>query len=416
MRAGKDVLSIAPLVVLLTSYIMVGFAFGRYMLPLLAPDMIEEGVIGYDGLAAMTSVNQVGYLAFSFLGGFLARRVNPKLLIVGSVGLTGLFLCALGTVREPLVIGVVVATLGALTATTWVPMVRLIQHAIDERLHGRALGIIGSGTAYGTAITGALVPVINRTFDWTMSWYVFGVVALVLTVAGLVVVPGVPRQEGQKQGIGDGRFSSFSRQALWVYVMMFLSGGSLTVFLTYFVPYVRSDLGISAEFSGLAWGVLGLCGMASGVLIGQLADRTSVREGLIYGHLAMMLAMTLTLLWPSDATVVATACLFGLAYFGTFGMFPAYISKMVAKREASSIYGIGNLCLGSGAALFNFIGGTIKAETGSFVLMFIMSCAITLAIIALAVRMPSDRRNESDMPGTPGRAESLIEKKVEDTV
>ncbi|RDD61442.1 MFS transporter [Ferruginivarius sediminum] len=409
-------LSIAPLLVLLTSYIMVGFAFGRYMLPLLAPDMIEDGVIGYDGLAAMTSVNQIGYLAFSFLGGFLARLVNPKLLIVGSVGLTGLFLCALGAVREPLVIGVLVGTLGALTATTWVPMVRLIQHAIDERLHGRALGIIGSGTAYGTAITGALVPVINRTFDWTMSWYVFGVVALVLTVVGLVVVPDVPRQEGQKQGSGRGRFSSFSRQALRVYAMMFLSGGGLTVFLTYFVPYVRSDLGISSELSGLAWSLLGLCGMASGVLVGQLADRTSVREGLIYGHFAMMLAIMTTLLWPSAITVVATACIFGLAYFGTFGMFPAYVSKMVAERDASSTYGIGNLCLGSGAALFNFVGGTIKAQTGSFELMFIVSCAIAIAIMALAMRIQSDRRDEPAMPDAPCGAESSIEGKVEDAV
>lgn len=412
MRARKDVLSVAPLVVLLTSYIMVAFAFGRYMLPLLAPDMIEDGVIRYDGLAAMTSVNQIGYLAFSFLGGFLARLINPKLLIVGSVGITGLLLSALGAVQEPLVIGIMVAILGALTATTWVPMVRLIQYAIDERMQGRVLGIIGSGTAYGTAITGALVPVINGTFDWTVSWYVFGGAALVLTVAGLIVVPSVPRREWKGRESSRGRLSSFSRQALKLYLMMFLSGGGLTVFLTYFVPFLRSDLGISSELSGLAWSILGLCGMASGVLIGQLADRTSVREGLIYGHFAMMLAIVLTLLWPSGATAVATACLFGLAYFGTFGMFPAYVSKMADEGNASSTYGIGNLCLGSGAAVFNFVGGTIKAQTGSFEIMFIVSCAIAIAIMVLAMWMQSDRRDEAALPDAPCGAESSIEGKV----
>lgn len=393
MGVRRGILPLAPLVVLLTAYVMTGFAFGRYLLSLLAPDMIADGVFGYDTLAVMTAANQVGYLAFSLLGGMLTRVIDPKPLVVGSVGLTGALLCALGFLREPAVIAVVVAVLGALTATTWVPMVRLVQHAVDRRLHGSVLGIVGSGTAYGTALTGVLVPVINTSYGWSASWLTFGAAALALMLAGLAVLPRAPRDEGAGRTERDEarRFGAVSRKVIPVYVMMFLSGGGLTVFLTYFVPYMRADLGFSASFAGFAWSAVGVCGMASGVLIGQIADRTSVRAGLIHGHLVMLLAVMLALVWPGASTILVTACAFGLSYFGTLGMFAAYVAKTAATRDAGATYGIGNLCLGTGAALFNYLGGTIKAETGSFDFMFIASCLAAGVIIVMALRLESDR-------------------------
>lgn len=376
------------LLALLTAYTMVGYSFGRYLLSLLAPDMIDDGVISYQGLAAMTALNQFGFLFISLLSGRLTRAVSPRTLVLGSVVLTGLGLIVLASVREEWIIIAVVGLLGVLTATGWIPVVRVVQESIGERYWGLGIALAGSGTAHGIVVTGLCVPLIMMFFDWPNVWLLFGIAAIVMALGGAFVIPAVPRDAKRTPGSSGAGILEHIRQFRAYFLMMFLSGGAAMGYITYIVPYLRDDLALSPSYAGMTWSILGVVGMGSGIAWGRLADVFSQRTALLWGHVVLLFAYGLVPIWSDPTVALVSAVLFGVSFFGVMPLFGSYASKAVPSDEVISLYGKGNFCLGLGGTVFNFLGGNIKSLTGSFDLLFALTALAALATIYLCRHLP----------------------------
>jgi MFS family permease len=378
------------LLAMLTAYTMVGYTFGRYLLSMLAPDMIDDGVISYQGLAIMTALSQFGFLFISLFSGQLTRLIGPKTLILGSVSLTGLGLVLLSFVRAEWLIVIIIGLLGVLTASGWVPVVRVIQEGIKEKYWGLSIAQAGSGTAYGIVATGFFVPIIMASHDWDRAWLYFGIAALVMAFGGIFKMPSVPRDRKEADGAGGSAVSQIRRFHSY-FLMMFLSGGAAMAYLTYIVPYLRDDLGMSPAYSGMVWSLLGFIGMGSGLVWGRVADHFSQRTALLYGHVMLVVGYGLIPLWGSPTVALISAVIYGASFFGVMPLFGSYASKVVSSNEVVSLYGKGNFCLGLGGTVFNFVGGNIKSFTGAFDLMFALAALAALAALCLCTRLPDAR-------------------------
>lgn len=388
------------LLAMLTAYTMVGYTFGRYLLSMLAPDMIDDGVISYQGLAVMTALSQFGFLFISLFSGQLTRLISPKTLILASVSLTGLGLVLLSFVRAEWLIVIIIGLLGVLTASGWVPVVRVIQEGIQEKYWGLSIAQAGSGTAYGIVVTGLFVPIIMASYDWDMAWLYFGIAALVMAFGGIFKMPSVPKDKKQADG-GGGSVMSQIRRFHAYFLMMFLSGGAAMAYLTYIVPYLRDDLNMSPAYSGMAWSVLGVIGMGSGLAWGRVADYFSQRTALFWGHVMLVIGYGLIPLWSDPTVALISAIIYGASFFGVLPLFGSYASKVVSSSEVVSLYGKGNFCLGLGGTVFNFLGGNIKSYTGSFDLMFALTAFAAMGALYLCTRLPDARMSDSETDNEP---------------
>ena len=91
---------LGPLVVVLTGYVLAGFAFGRYLLSLLAPEFVQAGVYSYATFGLIAGLNQAGYVIASLGAGRLAGRFDPRRLLLISMLVLTAALAAMALARR----------------------------------------------------------------------------------------------------------------------------------------------------------------------------------------------------------------------------------------------------------------------------------------------------------------------------
>lgn len=104
--------------------------------------------------------------------------------------------------------------------------------------------------------------------------------------------------------------------------------------------------------------------------MGALADRISIRRGMIVTYLFLSVAAATVKFVNADGAgvilVYVSATAFGLFFYAIFGLFPAYISHLFNKGDAALVFAFGNAALGMGGIAGNLVGGYTREFLGSF--------------------------------------------------
>lgn len=154
------------------------------------------------------------------------------------------------------------------------------------------------------------------------------------------------------------------------WVIAFLNGMALLPFQTYLAPFLRDELGVSVQDAGFIWTTIGAVGMASGFLVGWIADKVGVRASLAMCFLSAGLAAILVFSFNSIPLFYLAAFLFALAFYPIFGLVPSYIGQIVPVSRLTQAFGIANVLIGLGGVCGNFLGGFSKDLTGSFSMVY----------------------------------------------
>ncbi|HVJ41348.1 MAG TPA: MFS transporter [Dongiaceae bacterium] len=397
-----------------TAFVAVTFGFGIYLFAALVPDMRQSLHFDYAAAGLATGTAQAGFLIASLASGLLAPVIGATRLIFASVVLTAACLLLMGRLGSDRFGSAAEMTLlltfmGAAAASVWVPMVGVCQRVIPVRHHGKALGLMSSGTSYGVFINGLIVPPLLASYGWPSAWLAAGAVTLFLLLAAIWRLRGL--------GAGDEEMAKARDRAsettlplrrrlrlvlrplgLLMIATMFLNGLSCMPFQTYLVPLLREDFGWQAGEATRLWSLIGGIGMVGGFVLGWLADRISIKWAMLVTYLLLSLATAIPLALPylppaTGARLMDLAGLsFGLAFYAIFGLVPAYISAWFRGDAATLLFGLGNIALGLGSLLGNFSGGYAKSLTGSFAPVYGLVFAAALLQILLALVTPNERR------------------------
>ncbi|MCG2742297.1 MAG: MFS transporter [Syntrophaceae bacterium] len=127
--------------------IMSSFGFGRNIFPIIIPDMKNDLNISYTIIGLITALHQVGYLTFSYISGKFTARLGAAHLSVGAIIISGFSLLLLGIVNNVWIIGILIGILGICAATSWVPMISIVNQYISEKHLSKSVGLISSGTS-----------------------------------------------------------------------------------------------------------------------------------------------------------------------------------------------------------------------------------------------------------------------------
>jgi predicted MFS family arabinose efflux permease len=385
---------------LFTGFIAATYGFGIYLFSALLTDMRRDLGLSYSAVGYVTGGVQAGFLVFALLSGLLAPRFGMKRTVITSVLMTSVCLLLMPLVKTTALLAVLLTLMGASAASVWVPMVSVAKSLVSEVHLGKALGLMSSGTAYGIFLNGLVMPVMLPAYGWRSVWLLVGLMTMTLAAwsAWRIGFSDARADKSSPEAHIPQKLSRavFKRPAtVAVLAMMLLNGLSCMPVQNYLSAMMREQLGYDVNQVAQIVSINGAVGMVSGLLIGALADRISIKWAMVVTYVILSIAATCFWWHTSLTTLYVGAVCFGLAFYALFGLVPAYVGVMFTSAQATTIFGIGNVLLGIGGMVGNFFGGITKQSTGNFDSVFLLVLASSFGTLLLSLFMGKEHKTDT---------------------
>ena len=359
----------------------------RFAYGLILPAMQVDLHWTYTQAGWLNTANALGYLAGAIMTLALIDRLGARRLFM-----VGMLLCPLALAGSAMVIDFGAQTLfrvlaGLAGASVFISGGVMVSALFPARPHANALAIslYFGGGGLGMVASGMTVPLLldaTGPSGWPHAW-------LVLALACTIALPAAVAAALAIKAPGR-RFTAYAaplphRQMIWQMGGYLLFSVGYIVYLT-FVAALMGEAGAGASSVATAWALLGLAAMAAPFLWRGAIARSAGGGALAASCLATGVATLAPLLMPgSEATVIASAALFGLAFF----MAPAAVTSFVRKNLPEETRGRAiaqfTVLFASGQMLGPTLAGVLADATGALSLGMAVSGAILLAAAATAL-------------------------------
>lgn len=388
-------------VLFFTGFIAATYGFGLYLFPAMVESIRQDIPFSYGVMGTISGIVQAGFMISALLAGFLTVRFGAMPMILGSIAVCVAGLGGLAIASNTVMLAVFLTILGGCAAAIWVPMVEVSRAIVPAAHQGKALGLMSSGTSYGVFVNSFLLTGLLPSEGWRALWIATCAIVAVLAFAGFVRLRRLGRAEAQPgeapvaRATMRERFASLPKGlTLAIIFMMFLNGLSCMPYQTYLSAYLQTEAGYSGDTAAYVWRFIGIVGMFSGFAVGSLADRITVRWGMVLTYLVLAVSCMLIMMargGGQSLNLYVAAVTFGISFYAIFGLVPAYISHVFGLGSAALVFAFGNIALGLGGIVGNMLGGLLKELTGSFEPIYMIMLGAALVSALTGWLMPSER-------------------------
>ena len=398
-------------IILLVGFIgvMGALGFGRFAYTPILPSMKEGLSLTYTQMGWIGTGNFIGYLTFSLLGGVLATRIGPRLVISAALILVAVSLFLTG-ISDSFDFAVAMRTLtGAGSAASNVPIMAMASAWFATSRRGMATGILVSGSSIALLLLGPLIPFILQSFPesgWRVCWYVLGGITLFIALLNYLFLRNRPEDKNLKPfGEPAGLMTSSSTQAfsfsmktlctsrpLWHLAGIFFTFGfSYIIFMQYFSAYLVNEAKVGTDRAGSYLMLLGILSIFCGPFWGTVSDFIGRKYGLALVFLTQGIGYLVFGLMKSDAGYLLATILFGLTAWSVPSIIAAAVGDTVGPRLTPAALGFTILVMGMGQALAPPVGGRIADLTGSFASAFLLAAGVAFIgmMASLLLRKPA---------------------------
>ncbi|MHB1345814.1 MAG: MFS transporter [Thermoleophilia bacterium] len=430
--------------VLATGTLTVAGALGiaRFGYTMVLPSM--QQALGFDNTQAggLATANLIGYSALAVLGGALASRFGPRIVI--TVGLTCAGLAMLFTATVD----------GFASAAAWrfitgmgsgasnVPVMGLMAAWFGARRRGLASGVAVAGSSVALIVLGPTVPRLiaaGGEAGWRVSWYVFGAVTLALAALSYLVLRDRPSDvglaplggdtrstyeesraraarddlgpesssaDGSNHGSGPAPAGDLDGQvvppgaalrwglvyrspAVWHLGLVYVAFGfSYIIYMTFFTKYLVNEAGYTSADAGGLFMLMGWFSLLCGVIWGAVSDAIGRKWALVIVYLIQMTAFALFDLWAASPGFLISAVLFGLTAWSIPAIMAAACGDALGSRLAPAALGFVTAFFALGQSLAPTVAGALADSTGSFGSSFLLAAAVAFggAVMAAFLR------------------------------
>jgi predicted MFS family arabinose efflux permease len=327
----------------------IGLGIARFAYALVLPDMRADLGWSYADAGWMNTTNAAGYL----LGASLAVRAIATLgaFRVMAIGvwtcIAALALCALFRQAVPLNMVRLLAGLGGGFAFV---AGGVMAAGIAQRNPARGaflLGLFYAGPGLGILLSGLCVPFVLEWLgpgSWNTAWALLAAISLLLAI-GLFPVRGEGGTSVQTGRQGKSRY----RDMRWLLCGYLFFGAGYIAFMTFMIAWIQGG-GRSAGFQALFWAVIGLAAMASPWLWAGVLKR--LLHGYAFAVLTgvTMVGAALPLLSGTVAMLLASAALFGCAFFAVVATTTVFVRRNLPQAQWATgiamltvVFGIGQM-------------------------------------------------------------------------
>jgi len=366
----------------------------RFGYTMVLPSMQEGLEIDNTQTGALATANLVGYLALAVIGGVLAARYGPRVVIAAGLAVAGAGMLLTGLAAGFPDAAAWRLLTGIGSGASNVPMMALLPSWFVMRRRGLASGIAVAGSALGLIFAGAVAPRVLSTYGddgWRTCWFIFGGIALLLAVASLVFLRNRPAELGLKpvgadseeavsdQKAGGLQWSRVYRSGVvWHLGLVYVAFGfSYIIYMTFFTKHLVAE-GYTKDSAGDLFMTMGWVSLVCGLLWGTVSDIIGRRRALIIVFLIHAAAFSLFALWRTPAGFTLSAVLFGLSAWSIPAIMAAACGDVLGPRLAPAALGLITLLFGIGQAVAPSVAGAMADASGSFSSALLLAAGVAL--------------------------------------
>lgn len=393
---NKDRIHYAWIVLAMGTLVVFGsLGLARFGYTVVLPSMQAD--LGMDNTQAgvLASANLLGYLALSVIGGALAARYGPRVVISSGLALAGVAMLFTGLANGFLQVAIWRGLTGIGSGASNVPAMALVAAWFAARRRGLATGIAVAGSSLGLILLGPLVPRVLSAYGesgWRVSWYIFGGATLVLAILGWLLLRNHPDEMGLKpvgtsgenpapgsraQALQWGRV--YRSAAVWHLGFVYVAFGfSYIIYMTFFTKRLISEGGYSPEAAGTLFMTMGWFSLLCGLIWGTISDVIGRKPALVAVYLIHALAFSLFGLWPAPTGFTISAILFGLTAWSIPAIMAATCGDVLGPRLAPAALGFITLFFGIGQAIGPSVAGSMADSSGTFASAYLLAGGVAL--------------------------------------
>lgn len=378
-----------------TLVVMGALGLSRHSYAMILPAM--QAGLGMDNTQAgvLATANMVGYLGLVVVGGAMASRYGPRVVITVGLAIAGVGMLLTGLAQNFVSAAAWRGLTGLGSAASNVPVMGLMAYWFTTRKRGLAAGIAVAGSSLGLIFVGSIAPHILASYGedgWRICWFIFGGLTLLLAVAGFAVLRNRPSEKGLKPLGGSVADPPSSRGqeplqlgrvyrsgTVWHLGLVYIAFGfSYIIYMTFFSKYLIAQGGYAPEAAGRLFTIMGWFGLICGLLWGSVSDVIGRKRALIVVYIIHAVAFSLFALWPKPPGFTTSAILFGLSAWSIPAIMAAACGDVLGPRLASAALGFITLFYGIGQAIGPSVAGAMADATGSFYSAYLLAAGVAL--------------------------------------
>lgn len=366
---------------------MVAMGIGRFaftpILPLMQRDLgISHGMAG--GLA---SLNYAGYLAGALLCAVWPRVLRSRCVNVGALVASIVTTLLMGATQSPTWWGALRLMAGVSSAILFVVIAIEVTETLQRSRHSSWSSALYGGIGLGIALSGAVVPLLDRVGGWSAAWLGMGAMSILLATAGVLVagkrhvtvaVPdAVSRAGGRLDGIGR------------LAIAYFLEGVGYIVSATFLVTMIAHTPGLE-RFAPWSWVAVGLAAAPSTIIWQRIACRIGLRATLTSAYLLQAGGILLSSVAQQAFSAGLAAVIFGGTFLGIVALAMGEGGRRAGSegRRAAAIL---TVCFGAGQVVGPPLAGLLADQQGGFTLPLLLAGSV----VALGGLLVATDRNFS---------------------
>lgn len=323
-----------------------------------------------------------------FAGAFADRHGAGRTLVGGALlYIAGLVIMAHADTALGLNVGAGLLIGMGLSGTTFSVVLGVIGRMAAPEKRSMALGLASAGGSFGQF---AVLPVgqgLISMVGWqdALLWLALGI-ALIIPLAAAVTGTS-DRTTGVKQSLREALTEAMRTPSFHYLFWSFFVCGFQTAFIMLHLPAFVVDGGLSANIGMTAVAMIGLFNIFGSFLSGWLGGLYSKKWLLAWIYALRIVAILALLLFPlSQLTLYVFAAVMGLLWLGTVPLTSGLVGHIFGLRYVGMLYGIVFLGHQIGGFLGAWLGGRIFDISGSYLMAWWLS--IALSVMAAALSLP----------------------------
>jgi predicted MFS family arabinose efflux permease len=366
--------------------LMVAMGIGRFLYTPILPDMIAAKLLDVQSAGLLASSNFLGYFVGALGAAFFGNPRTRRALLLISIVLSVLTTFAMGLTQNELLWHGVRFLSGVVSAVALVFMTGFVMENFAANHRAGWIGWVYGGVGIGIVLSSIVIEMLQRRdVAWDAQWIAGGLVACVLALPALYAAfankpapPPPPRPADAPK-----RARLFTLPMVLVLVSYGGLGVGYVVQATYLPTLVRT-LPALAEFSTLAWLVVGLAAAPSNVFWQFAANRMGLLPALILAYLIQAGGLLVPVLWHTVPGTVIGAAALGATLVGITAL-GLQQARLLAGDQAPRALALMTASFGLGQVIGPFLGAQLVGPNNDFLPPTIMASSVLALSAAMLV-------------------------------
>jgi MFS family permease len=380
----------------LTLFVATVINAGMWVIIVIMPAIEAE----YGGTRAMASLPYTLTMVGFALGNYVIGRavdhfgITASLIVAATMTAIGFGLATLSS--SLLVLSFTQFLVGFASAVGFGPLIADISHWFVRR-RGIAVAIAASGNYLSGAIWPILLAEVLAESGWRAVYIVMAAVTLVAVIPLAFALrrrlPQEVQTAAQNTSLVNAKTVGLSPRALQ-YLLGFAGIGccvAMSMPQVHIVAYCV-DLGFGPAVGAQMLSLMLLCGVASRIISGLVADLLGGVRTLLIGSCLQCLALFLYLPSGGMVSLYVVSLVFGLSQGGIVPSYALVVREYMPAKEAGARVGFVLMATILGMALGGWLSGVTYDLSGSYTLAFVNGIIWNSANIAIIIWLISRSR------------------------